>query len=105
LNSRRIVRKKNTIFVVSVKSIIEREDVVVEDVAKLLEKYKDVFSVKSPPDLPPKKSEDDYTIPTVPRVRLQARSPYRLIPKEREVLKIRLKKLIEAGHIRSSSSL
>jgi hypothetical protein len=54
----RTVRKKNTIFVVSVKSIIE-EDVVVKDVAKLLKEYKNMFSVKLPPNLPPERNEDD----------------------------------------------
>jgi hypothetical protein len=43
-------------------------------------------------------------ISTVSRVRPQARSLYRLIPEEREVLKIRLKELTETGHIRLSSS-
>jgi hypothetical protein len=100
----RTVRKENTIFVVSVKSIIEEEEVVAKDVAKLLEKYKDVFSIKSPPDLSLKRGDDDHAIPTVPRVRLQARSLYRLTLKEREVLKTRLKELTEAEHIRPSSS-
>jgi hypothetical protein len=84
----RTVRKKSTIFMVSVKSIIEEKKVVVKNVVKLLEEYKDVFSIKSPPDLPPKKDEDDYAIPTVPGVRPQARSSYRLTLEEREVLKI-----------------
>jgi Retroviral aspartyl protease len=66
----RTVRKESTIFMVSVKSIIEEEEVVVKNVVKLLKEYKDVFSVKSPPDLPPKRGEDDHAIPTVPRVRL-----------------------------------
>jgi hypothetical protein len=101
----RTVRKKSTIFVVSVKSIIEEEEVVAKDVVKLLKKYKDVFSVKSPPDLSLKRGDDDHAIPTVSGVRLQARSPYRLIPEEREVLKTRLKELTETGHIRPSSSL
>jgi hypothetical protein len=100
----RTVRKENTIFVVSVKSIIEGEDVVAEEVVELLEEYKDVFSVKSSPDLPPERSEDDHAILIVPGVRLQARSPYRLILEERKVLKIWLKELTEAGHIRSLSS-
>jgi hypothetical protein len=51
----RTVRKENTIFMISVKSIIKKEEVVVKDVVKLLEDYKDVFSIKSPPDLPPKR--------------------------------------------------
>jgi hypothetical protein len=55
---------------VSVKSIIEEEDVVAEDGAKLLEEYKNMFLVKSPSDLPLKKDEDDYAIPTIPRVTL-----------------------------------
>jgi hypothetical protein len=38
---------------------------VAKDVAKLLEEYKDIFSVKSPPDLLPEKDNDDYTISTV----------------------------------------
>jgi hypothetical protein len=100
----RTVRKENTIFVVSVKSIIKREDMVVKEVTELLEEYKDVFSVKSSLDLPLKRGEDDHAIPTVPRVRPQARSPYRLMPEERKVLKIQLKELIEAGHIRPSNS-
>jgi hypothetical protein len=79
----RIVRKKNTIFVVSVKSIVEEEEVV----AKLLEEYKDVFLVKSLLNLLPKRSDDDHAMPTVLRVRLQARSLYKLTPEEREVLK------------------
>jgi hypothetical protein len=66
----RIVRKKNTIFVVSVMSIVEEKKVVAKDVAKLLEEYKNVFSVKSPLDLSSKKGDDDHTIPTVSRVRL-----------------------------------
>jgi hypothetical protein len=99
------VRKKSTIFVVSVKSIIEKEEVVMKNVVKLLEEYKNVFSIKSPPDLSPKRGEDDHAIPTVSRVRLQARSSYRLIPEERKVLKTRLKELTETGHIRPSSSL
>jgi hypothetical protein len=65
----RTVRKKNTIFVVSVKSIIEGEDVVIEEVAELLKEYEDVFSVKSSPDLPSERSEDDHAIPTVLGVR------------------------------------
>jgi hypothetical protein len=65
----RTVRKESTIFVVSVKSIIEKEEVVVKDVVKLLEEYKDVFSIKSPPDLSLKRGENDHVIPTVPRVR------------------------------------
>jgi hypothetical protein len=64
------VRKENTIFMVSMKSIIEGEDVVTEDVVKLLKEYKDMFSVKSPLDLPPERGENDHAIPTVPRVRL-----------------------------------
>jgi hypothetical protein len=83
----RTVRKKSTIFMVSVKSIIEEEEVVAKDVVKLLEEYKDVFSIKSPPDLPLKKDENDHAISTVSGVRPQAKSPYRLIPEEREVLK------------------
>jgi hypothetical protein len=71
-----------------VKLIIEGKDVVVEDVAKLLKKYKNVFLVKSLSDLLSKRGEDDHAIPTVPGVRLQARSPHRLTPKERKVLKI-----------------
>jgi hypothetical protein len=67
----RTVRKKNTIFVVSVKSIIEREDVVAEEMAELLKEYKDIFSVKSLLDLPPKRGEDDHAIPIVPGVRLK----------------------------------
>jgi hypothetical protein len=63
----RTVRKENTIFVMSVKSII-KANVVAEDVAKLLKEYKTVFSVKSSSDLSPKRSEDDYAILTVPRV-------------------------------------
>jgi hypothetical protein len=98
------VRKESTIFVVSVKSIIEEEEMVVKDVVKLLEEYKDVFSIKSPPDLPSKRGEDDHVILTVLGVRLQARFPYRLTPEEREVLKTRLKELTETGHIRPSSS-
>jgi hypothetical protein len=84
----RTVRKENTIFVVSVKSIVEEEEVVAKDVVKLLEEYKDVFSVKSSPNLSPKRGDDDHVIPTVPRVRLQVRSSYRLTPEERKVLKI-----------------
>jgi hypothetical protein len=71
-----------------VKSIIEGEDVVAEEVAELLEEYKNVFSVKSPLDLLFERSEDDHAISTVLEVRLQARSPYRLISEERKVLKI-----------------
>jgi hypothetical protein len=67
-------------------SIIEKK-VVVKDLAKLLEEYKDVFSIKSPPDLPLKRGDDDHAIPTVPGVRPQARSLYRLTPEERKVLK------------------
>jgi hypothetical protein len=44
----RTVRKENMIFIVSVKFIIEEEEVVAKDIVKLLEEYKDVFSVKSP---------------------------------------------------------
>jgi hypothetical protein len=93
------------IFVVSVKFIIKKEEVVVKDIAKLLKEYKDVFSAKSPPDLSLKRGDDDHMIPTVPGVRLQARSPYRLTLEEREMLKTRLKELTEARHIRSSSNL
>jgi hypothetical protein len=46
------------------------KDVVAKDVVKLLEEYKDVFSVKSSLDLPSKRGDDDHTILTVPRVRL-----------------------------------
>jgi hypothetical protein len=77
---------------------------VAEDIVKLLEEYRDVFLVKSPPDLPSRREEDDHVILTVPGVRLQARNPYRLMPEKREVLKIRLKELTEAGHIKLSSS-
>jgi hypothetical protein len=77
------VRKKNTIFVVNMKSIVEEEKVVTKDVAKLLKEYKDVFLVKSPPDLLLEK-DDDYTILTVPEVRLQARFSYRLTPEKRK---------------------
>jgi hypothetical protein len=101
----RTVRKKSTIFMVSVKSIIEEEKVVAKNVVKLLEEYKDVFSIKSPSDLPLKRGHDDHAILTVSRVRLQARSLYRLTPEEREVLKTRLKELTETGHIRLSSNL
>jgi hypothetical protein len=66
----RTMRKENTIFMVSVKSIIEEEHLVAKDIAKLLEKYKDVFSIKSPSDLPLKRGEDDHAIPTVSEVRL-----------------------------------
>jgi hypothetical protein len=99
------VKKKNTIFVVSIKSITEEKDKVVEDMAKLLEEYRDVFSVKSSPDLLSRRREDDHAISTVPRVRLQARNLYRLRLEERKVLKIRLKKLTEVRHIKSLSSL
>jgi hypothetical protein len=68
-------KEENTIFVVSVKSIVKEEEVVAKDVAKLLEEYKDVFLVKSLPNLPPERGDDDHAIPTVPRVRFQARSP------------------------------
>jgi hypothetical protein len=81
-------KKKNIIFVVSVKLIMEKKNEVIEDVAKLLEEYKDVFLVKSPLDLPPRREEDDHAISMVPGVRLQVKNLYRLIPKEREVLKI-----------------
>jgi hypothetical protein len=81
------IRKKNTIFVVSVKSIVKKEEVVAKDVVKLLKEYKDVFSVKSSPDLSLERSDNDHAIPTVPRVRLQAKSPYRLTSEERKVLK------------------
>jgi hypothetical protein len=64
----RTVKKKNTIFVVSVKLITE-EDEVTEDMAKLLKEYEDVFSVKLSPNLSFRKREDDYAIPTVSRVR------------------------------------
>jgi hypothetical protein len=56
--------------VVSIKSIIEKKEVVAKDVAKLLEEYKDVFSVKSPLNLLPKRGNDDYAILTVLKVRL-----------------------------------
>jgi nitrogenase molybdenum-iron protein alpha/beta subunit len=62
----RTVRKKSTIFMISVKSIIEEEVVVVKDI----EKYKNVFSIKSPPDLLLKRGKDDHVIPTVLGVRL-----------------------------------
>jgi hypothetical protein len=79
----RTVKKKNIIFVVSVKSIIEGKDVVAEEVVELLKKYKDIFLVKSSSDLLPKRSEDDHAIPTVPGVRLQVRFLYRLIPERK----------------------
>jgi hypothetical protein len=82
----RIVKKENTIFVISVKSITEKEENMVEDMAKLLEEYKNIFLVKSPLDLLLRR-EDDHVIPIVSRVRLQARNPYRLTLEEREVLK------------------
>jgi hypothetical protein len=65
----RTVRKENTIFVVSVKSITEREDEVAENMTKLLKEYKDMFSVKSPSDLL-LEGNNDYAISTVSRVRL-----------------------------------
>jgi hypothetical protein len=74
--------------VISVKSITEEEKKMTKDMTKLLEEYKDVFSVKSPLDLPLERGEDDYTILIVSGVRLQARNPYRLMSEEREVLKI-----------------
>jgi Retroviral aspartyl protease len=83
----RTARKENMIFMISVKSIIEEEEVVVKNIVKLLEEYKDVFSAKSLSDLLLKRDDDDHAIPTVPRVRLQAKSPYRLTPEERKVLK------------------
>jgi hypothetical protein len=55
--------------VISVKSIIEEEEVVAKDIAKLLKEYKDVFSAKSPLDLLLKRGDDDHVIPTVSRVR------------------------------------
>jgi hypothetical protein len=100
----RIARKKNTVFVDSVKSITEKKEKVVKDMAKLLKEYKDMFSVKSPPDLSLERGEDDYTISIVPGVRPQARNLYRLMLEEREVLKTCLKKLMETRHIRLSSS-
>jgi hypothetical protein len=100
----RIAKKKNTIFVVSVKSITDEKDEMTEDMVKLLKKYEDVFSVKSSPDLPPRRGEDDHAIPMVSGIRLQTRNPYRLMPKEKEVLKTRLKELTEVRYIRLSSS-
>jgi hypothetical protein len=100
----RTVKKKNTIFVVSVKSITDEEDKMTEDMAKLLKEYENVFSVKSPPNLPPRRGEDDHAIPMVSGVRSQVRNLYRLTPEEKEILKTRLKELTEARHIRPSSS-
>jgi hypothetical protein len=101
----RTVKKKNTIFVVNVKLITEEEDEMIENMAKLLEEYEDMFSVKSSLDLLPRRREDDHAIPMVLGVRLQARNPYKLTPEEREVLKTQLKKLTKVRHIRSSSSV
>jgi hypothetical protein len=80
-------KKKNTIFVVSVKLITEEEDKVTEDMVKLLEEYEDVFSVKSSPDLPLRRREDNHAILMVLRVRPQTRNPYRLTLEERKVLR------------------
>jgi hypothetical protein len=65
----RTARKENTIFMVSVKSIIEDEEVVTKNIVKLLEEYKNVFSVKSQLDLPPKRGDDNYMISIVLGVR------------------------------------
>jgi hypothetical protein len=94
-----IVRKKNTIFVVNMKIIMKEEKEIANEVKKLLKEYKDVFSIKSPLDLLPRRDDDEHAISTVPRVKPQIRTLYRLTLKEKKELKIQLKKLIDTGHI------
>jgi hypothetical protein len=66
----RTAKKKNTIFIVNIKLIMKEKDEVVENMAKLLKEYKDVFLGKLPPDLSLRRREDDYVILTIPGVRL-----------------------------------
>jgi hypothetical protein len=99
----RTAKKKNTIFVVSVKSITTKKDKVAKDMAKLLEEYRDVFSVKSPLDLLLRRREDDYAILIVPKVRLQAKNLYRLTSKERSAED--MIEEVDGRYIRPSSSL
>jgi len=97
--------KEKFVFAVSVYEILNEGSVPVQPgLEELLSQFEDIFSDKAVPDLPRSRGSDDHTIPTIPDARPIARNPYRLSPEEREVLKQRLKELIEAGHIRASSS-
>ena len=83
---------------------VEGELPIHPEIQMLLEEYKDVFSNKSPPDLPEHREGQDHSIPLVPGARPFARTPYRLAPAEREVLRQKVDELLRAGHIRPSSS-
>ena len=99
-------RKENIVFAVSISEILQEQKVERNhpDIEKIIEEFSDILTNQAVPDLPPSRGVDDHSIPTIPNIRPFARTPYRLGSEEREVLKERLKELIEAGHIRASSS-
>ena len=88
-------------FAISVSEILQEKKVERNhpDIEKIIEEFKDILNNQPVPDLPPSREMDDHSIPTIPNTRPFSRTPYRLGLEEREVLKERLKELIEAGHI------
>jgi len=99
------VLKEKFVFAVSVYEILnEGPGPVHSGLEELLNQFKDIFSDKAVLDLPRSRSEDDHKIPTISGTKPIVRNPYCLSPEEREVLKQRLKELIEAGHICASAS-
>ena len=92
-------------FAVSVYELVEKDNKSPRsELDKLLNLYQNIFSDKAVSDLPASRGSDDHKIPTIPGTKLFTQNPYRLSPKEKEVLRQRLKELIEAGHIRASAS-
>jgi hypothetical protein len=47
----RIVKKKKVVFIVFTKSLLVEKNKVIENITKILKEFKDVFSVKSLPNL------------------------------------------------------
>lgn len=102
---------KNGVFgIVMVNKLIGEGEKVEEKIdlgefgERMIKEFADVFPENLPGGLPADRGEDNYSIPTKKRAKPFARTPYRLAPKETEVLKERIKSLIEMGHIRESTS-
>jgi hypothetical protein len=50
------------VFIVFTKSLLEKKDEMTEDIVEILKEFKDMFSVKSPLDLSPKRKRENYAI-------------------------------------------